>query len=115
MRKRHSDRYVALSVFGKLGPVVSNGRVEIEQTPVGQNMKTRRRHAFGGREDLDERVALPGIFGILRHGAAPQVHSEFTCPQNGKRSADLSAVGEILPELFLPVTEPRVQYRNAAH
>src|SRR5690348_11314203 len=66
-------QHAGLARSGKLRPILGDGRVEVELTPVGQNQSAERRHGFGGGEAVDETVAWPGTRVCLVEVAAPKI------------------------------------------
>ena len=62
---------VGLAVLGKVRPMVGDEVIEAEQAMGRCVQDGHRSHAFGGREHIDDRVALPQSFGSRLRVATP--------------------------------------------
>ncbi len=60
MAQEVTNRYLLFAGLRELGPVLGDRRVDIEKALVGETVRADRGDAFGCREDVDDRVPLPG-------------------------------------------------------
>src|SRR5436190_21864056 len=87
-----------LTRLGKLWPVSGNWGVKVELSAIGQDQGTQSGHRLGGREHVDDRVALPRLAGRRVPVAAPDIHDRLAVQQHGDRGADIYAAVEVAGE-----------------
>ena len=90
-----AHRHVLLAACGELGPVLGDGRVDIEQALLDQAMGAERGQTLGRREDVDQRVAVPFALTLGCVPAAPEVHDRLAVQVDGDRRADVAVFGEV--------------------
>ncbi|MEZ5225198.1 MAG: hypothetical protein R2710_00585 [Acidimicrobiales bacterium] len=87
----------------ELGPDVGERRLEVDLTPVGEQMQTGGGGRFRAGEHGDERVGLPvgGRAILTRRGdrTAPQIDDSFTVDHHHDGGAELAPLGEVALEL----------------
>ena len=92
--------YLDLVLAGgaELRPVPGDGRMEVQLAAIGQHQRAQGDHGLGGREDVDERVALPrpGARRILV--AAPDVDNRLAIDEDRHRRTDVEALVDVAPE-----------------
>ena len=91
MAQQHAHRDRFLSRRRELRPVGGDGSVEVEQSTIDQDVGTDRRHRLGGREDVDDGVALPCTRTRGVGVSTPQVHHRPSIDGGRERRADLAA------------------------
>ncbi len=94
--KTNGDR--SLSRLGELGPVARDRRVEIDAALLDQLVQTERGHALRGREDVDDRVALPGAASHEVRMPRPEIDDRTSVDRERDGRADLVALAEVLRE-----------------
>src|SRR5712691_5336680 len=100
MVEEHTDCDVRLASLRERRPVLSHRRVQIQESPRGEDMGTKGGCAFGTRKKQTDRIRRPRRAGIGAGRASPEVHDGLTAHGDAHRGADLAAFMEIALELL---------------
>ena len=87
-----------LAVGAELGPIVGDGRVEVELLTVVQHEGDEERHGLGGGPDVGERVAFPRPRLVLVGPAAPDVDHRLAVEEDGNGGAEVGSAVELIGE-----------------
>jgi hypothetical protein len=112
----HAD--MVFSGLSKLRPVERHWRIKIEQFLVDKAMRADGSKPFGGRKQIDERVASPGTASFTVSVTAPQVERLLAIDIQGDGGAVFIPLREILGKRCSYSLETRVTVsldRNFGH
>ena len=93
---------------GELRPVRGHRGVEVQQSPVGEDVRAQRRGPLRRGPHVDQRVPLPRACARRVGPAAPQVGHRHAVDRHAHRGAELGPVPEVLLEGGAQCGEPRV-------
>ena len=99
-----------LAEAAELGPVPHHRSVEVEFTPILEDVRAERRHALGRRHDDRPGVPLPDPVRTGR--TAPDVDHALTVDEGAERAPTYAQVGPPLP---LPDSDRRSLGQNVGH
>jgi hypothetical protein len=86
-----ADGYAILPGLPELGPVARDRRVEVECALLREPERADRGDGLPHREEVDDRVLLPGPRPGGVPVAGPQVDDRFLAHVDGERDAHLAA------------------------
>ena len=78
-----------LAILLELGPVASDGRVQVELASVREHERAQRSHGLRRRPDVDDRVLLPRLCARLVDMPAPDVDHEVAVVHDRHTGADV--------------------------
>ncbi len=81
--EHHARRDRLLAAPRELRPVAGHRRVEVQPSPLREQVGTYADDALGAREDRDDGVLLPRPAAVLVRDAAPQVHDLAPAGEHG--------------------------------
>lgn len=87
-----ADLDLALAVLRELGPVLCDGRIEVEQSAIGQHERGQRRHRLGRRKDVDQGIARPALSARRVGVTAPQIDDRLAAQRGTERRTDVVAL-----------------------
>ena len=91
-----ADGELLLAGLSELRPVGGHRRINVEQALLDEAVCADGRDALRGREGIDDGVAFPRAISGSVGRAAPKVDDHPAVEHDGKRGADLAALGEVI-------------------
>ncbi len=107
--EHHPDRRRLFAVGGELGPVLGDGRFDVELAAARQDVRAQRHRALRAAHDDRDRVALPRSGHLAVDRTAPHVDDGFALVGDTQRRAHFVVVVEVADELVDDRLEPRVE------
>ena len=99
VRQHVPDQHSLLACRCELRPVPGHRGVRVQQPAVHQDQRAQRGHRLGHREDVDDRVALPGSGVVCVRVAAPDVDHRLARDEHCRRPAGVTRVQRIAQRL----------------
>ena len=95
MGEHHGDGDFLFTGNTEFGPIMGNGQIKVNLTPVDEHCKARRCNAFRGRPYIGQRVRVPFTTFCRVCCTTPQIDDKFTVDDQRYRCADIGALGKI--------------------
>src|SRR5690606_33819889 len=108
VREQMTDQDLLLARGREFRPVRGHRGVQVEQPPVGEQVRAQRHRALRRGPHVDHGVPLPGPCPGGVRPPAPQVHHRAAVHRHGHRGAQLLTLADVLLERRAHRREPRV-------
>src|SRR6476620_9265170 len=95
-----------LSGSSEFGPVLGDGRIQVDLAAIGEEVNTAAGQRFRAREDAGERIVPPRLATICVSAATPEVDGELAIDPDGHGGADFVALVEVRLESVADTIEP---------